>query len=193
MAEKPKVMTSTEKELDKVEKQFEAFDDSIKKMTLDRMNEAPREETEMQTKMCQNEIAKSKDIYLKPLKTVSCREKFNENFRATYEYDKEYVQFIAEHKELIGEKIEKWTKPFAGVPAEYWEVPTNKPVWGPRYLAEEIKRCSYHRLKMDQATLTAGDGYGQYYGAMAVDTIVQRLDAHPVTKRKSLFMGASGF
>ena len=46
---------------------------------------------------------------------------------------------------------------------------------------------------MDQATLTAGDGYGQYYGAMAVDTIVQRLDAHPVTKRKSLFMGASGF
>ena len=40
------------------------------------------------------------------MKTVSCREKFNENFRATYEYDKEYVQFIAEHKELIGEKIE---------------------------------------------------------------------------------------
>jgi len=190
---KPKVTTSAEKELDKAQKQFEAFDDSIKKMTLDRMNEAPKEETEMQTKMSQNEIAKSKDIYLKPDKTISSREKFNETFRAAWEFDKEYVQLIAEHKEIIGETIETWTKPYAGVPAEFWKVPTNKPVWAPRYLAEQIKRCNYHRLKMDQTTLTSGDGYGQYYGAMAVDTVVQRLDAHPVNKRKSIFMSGTGF
>lgn len=190
---KPKVSSSGEKELEKAAKSFEAFDDSVKKMTLDRMNEAPKQETEMQTKMSQNQIANSKDIYLKPDKEVSCREKFNETFRAAWEFDKEYVQFIAEHKEIIGEVIEKWTKPYAGVSAMFWKVPVNKPVWGPRYLAEEIKRCNYHRLKMDQTTMSGGDGYGQYYGAMAVDTIVQRLDAHPVNKKKSIFMSGSGF
>jgi len=34
---------------------------------------------------------------------------------------------------------------------------------------------------------------GQYYGSMAVETTVNRLDAIPVSDRKSVFMGASGF
>ena len=93
------------------------------------MSEAPKMETAPQTKMSQNEIAKSKDIYLKPDKVISCREKFNEKYREDFNFGKEYVQFVGEHKELIGENIEIWTKPFAGVPAEYWIVPTNKPVW----------------------------------------------------------------
>jgi hypothetical protein len=38
-----------------------------------------------------------------------------------------------------------------------------------------------------------GGSEGQYYGQMAADKIVQRLDAFPVSKRKSLFMGANEF
>lgn len=79
------------------------------------------------------------------------------------------------------------------MPAEFWRVPTNKPVWGPRYLAEQIKGCVYHRLTMKQNVITESSGYGQMYGALAVDTTVQRLDARPVTKRSSIFMGAGGF
>jgi hypothetical protein len=185
---KPEVSGLAQMQLDKAEKQFDEFQQGIKDLTLDRLNEAPKQETEMQTKLSSKEIANSKDIVLKPNKTISCRNKFNENFRQSYEFDKQLVNFIAENKEIIGEKIEIWTKPYAGVPAEFWEVPPNKPVWGPRYLAEQIKSRTYHKLVMTQAG-TGGDGMGQYFGTMAADQIIQRLDAHPVSKRKSVFMG----
>lgn len=190
---RPKAQTSlAQQELDKAEKQFEAFDSEVKSMTMDRMNAAPKQEVEQQTKLSQNQIANSKDIYLKPVKTIGCRDKFNENYREEYEFAKQYVNFIAENKEIIGEELDFWTRPFGGMPAEEWKVPCNKPVWAPRYVAEQIKRKYYHRLTMQQTT-AGSDGMGQYYGTMAVDTTVQRLDAIPVSSRKSVFMGAGGF
>lgn len=193
-ATKPRAKNSaSEKELDKLQDQFEKFDNEVKEMTLDRMNQAPKQDVEPQTKLASKDIEKSKEIYLKPKRSIGSREKFNEDYRADYNYAKEYVQFIAENKEIIGESIELWTKPFAGLPAEEWLVPVNKPVWGPRYLAEQIKKCTYHRLVMQENRITSGDGYGQYYGQMAADTTIQRLDAVPVSSRKSLFMGAGNF
>lgn len=189
---RPKLQSSGEKELDQVEKQFEAFDKNVKDLTHDRMNAAPKQEQEPQTKLSSSDLAKSKDIYLKPDKSIGSREKFNENYRDVYNFDKEYVHFIAENKEIIGETIELWTKPYAGMPAEFWKVPTNKPVWGPRYLAERIKSCTYNRLVMQQ-TVSNADGMGQYYGSLAVDTKVHRLDANPVSTRRSIFMGANNF
>jgi hypothetical protein len=191
--EKPKASSkSAQSELDKAEKQFEAFEQNVKDLTLDRMNTAPKQESEPQTKLSSKEIDKAKGIWLKPHKSIGCRDKFNEKFRESYTFDKEYVQFVAENKEIIGDQIEIWTRPYGGMPAEFWQVPTNKPVWGPRYLAEQIKRKNYHRLIMQQSS-TGGDGMGQYYGQMAVDTTVQRLDAVPVSSRKSIFMGANNF
>jgi len=192
---KPKASSSmAQQELDKAEEQFEAFDQNVKEMTLDRMNQAPKQELEPQTKLSSSEIEKSKEIYLKPERVISCspKEKFNERFRKDYDQAREYVNFIAENNEIIGETIDIWTKPFQGVNAEWWKVPTNKPIWGPRYLAEQIKSKTYHRLTMSQ-TVTGGDHMAQYYGSMAVDTIIQRLDARPVSSRKSIFMGASSF
>jgi len=182
--------TSTEKELDKVQTQFETFDKQVKEMTLDAMNKAPKLDVEPQTQMAQVDIAKSKDIYLKPHRTIGSKEKFNEKYREDYNFSTEYVNFIAENKEIIGEELDFWTKPFPGMAAQEWKVPVNKPVWAPRHVAEKIKRSRYHRLVMQQST-TGGDGMGQYYGTMAVDTTVQRLDALPVTSRKSIFMGST--
>lgn len=191
---KPKNMnSSSERELDKVEEQFKAFDESVQSMTLDRMNQAPKEETEPTHRLSQKEIEKSNDLYLKPFRTIGSREKFNERFREDYNYAKEYVRFIPENKEIIGETIEMWTKPFPGLPAEFWKIPTGKPIWGPRYLAEQVTKARYHRLTMQQHVSSGNDGMGQYYGAMAVDTIVQRLDAIPVSTRKSIFMGSDDF
>lgn len=191
---KPKASSQfAQKELDKAEKQFENFDQQVKDLTLDRLSNAPREECEPQTKISTREAQKADGIYLKPVRTISSKEPFNEKFREDYNFKKEYVKFIAEHKEITGEKIEKWTKPFPGMPAEFWEIPPNKVVWGPRYLAEEIKKhCAYHRLTMrDQ--VTSHDGMGSYFGTLAVDSLVQRIDANPVSDRKSIFMGASNF
>jgi hypothetical protein len=184
---KPKVQ---EKELDKMQRQFDEFENQVKELTQDRMNEAPTLEVEPQTKLSSREIEKSKQIWLKPERIQPDRQKFNEKFREDWNFQKEYVQFVAEHKELIGETIEMWTHPFGGVGAEFWKVPTNKPVWGPRYLAEQIRKCNYHRLRMDQG-VTNSDGMGTYYGTMVVDNTIQRLTAEPVSSKKSIFMGAA--
>ncbi len=189
---RPKVNSESQKELDRADGQFKEFDENIKTLTLDRMNEAPKQEIEAQTKLSQAEIEKSKDIHLKPFRTISSKEKFNESFREDYNFQKEYVYFTAENREVIGEEIDMWTKPFPGMPAEEWKVPVNKPVWGPRYLAEQIKKARYHRLTM-QDMPTHQTGGMQFYGAIGVDTIIQRLDAHPVSQRKSVFMGDTSF
>lgn len=197
---KPNVNSAGEMELEKVKAQGDHFNDQVKEMTLDRMNQAPKLEVEPQTKLSQADLAKSKDVYLKPRRQLGPgrNEKFNEKFRDDYNFQKEYVNFIAENNELIGESIEMWSKPFPGVNCEEWVVPTNKPVWAPRYVAEQIKRKSYHRLSMKEHTATnnfaGSDELGtQYYGTMAVDNTIQRLDARPVSSRKSLFMGSGTF
>lgn len=195
MSSKPKLSSGfAQKELDKAEAQFKEFDDNVKSLTLDRMNMAPKEEQEPQTKLSQKQIENSKDIWLKPKRSVSSKERFNETFRKDWEFAKEYVRFIAEHKEIGGEGINGlWTKPFPGIPAEEWDVPVNKPIWGPRYLAERIKKCSYHRLKSEESRIVGHDGAASYTGQLVVDTTVQRLDAYPVNNRKSIFMGETSF
>ena len=195
MAEKPVPKSHLgERELDRVEKEFKEFDQHVNDLTIDRMNQSPKQETEPQTKLSQQEISHAKDIYLKPVKSISATNPFNEKFREAYNFDKEFVQFIVENKECIGDDVEIWTRKYAGVPAEFWNVPTNKPVWGPRYLAEQIKECSYHRLSMQEA----GPQYGQdriasYHQKIIVDSVVQRIDALPVSKKRSIFMGSGGF
>lgn len=181
------------REMIKIEKQLDTFNDHIESLTLDRMNQAPKADVEPQTKMAQQDIFKSTDIYLKPFKTIGCQDKFNEKYRDSWNFDKETVYFQAENKEIIGENIEMWTKPYAGVHAEFWKIPVNKPVYGPRYVAEQIKRCYYHRLIMKKGVSTGQDEFGEYQGQMAVDTTVARLDAVPVNVKRSVFMGARNF
>jgi hypothetical protein len=192
--EKPKAKNSkAEQELDRVKEQFDAFEENIKSLNLDALSAAPKLEMEPQTKLSQKELEKSKDIYLKPYRTVSSKEPFNERFRDEYTFQKEYVRFIAENKECIGEKAELWTKPFPGCTCEFWQVPTNKPVWGPRYLAERIRGCVYSEMHMDDTRGVAQDGAGTYMGQMVITKQRPRLTAEPVSERKSVFIGASGF
>jgi hypothetical protein len=187
---KPKI---PEKEIDKLQKQFDEFDTQVKEMTHDRMNEAPKADIEPQTKLSQKEIEKSQRHELKPQRTISDPAKFNEKFRDEWNFRKQYVQFIAENREIIGESIELWTRPYGGVGAAYWVVPVNKPVWGPIYLAEQIRKCRYHTLKMEekfsQDNYIGNSGYGAMYGKMIVDHVNQRLNAEPVHSKKSIFMG----
>lgn len=42
-------------------------------------------------------------------------------------------------------------------------------------------------------TVTERGAVGNFFGTMAADTTVQRLDAHPVNDKRSVFMGASSF
>lgn len=190
--------SASQRQLDQAESQFNKFEEELKSLTMDRLNATPKEESEG-PKISSKEIRDSKEIYLKPIRNLRPVDPktgkspaFNEKFRKDYEFAKELVRFIAQNKELDGENVEIWTLPFTGMEAEYWEVPTNKPVWGPRYLAEQIKRKFYHRLVMTRSN-NVQDGFGQYYGTMAADTTIQRLDAVPATEKRSVFMGAANF
>lgn len=185
---KPKVSKKSQEALDRAEAQFNEFNDSIKEMSNTVPSASMAQEEEPQTKLSQNQIRNAKDIYLKPEKTITDRNPFNEKFRDDYNYYKEYVQFIAEHKEIQGDDIETWTKKFRGVPAEFWRVPTNKPVWGPRYLAEQIASRNYRRLMMDESKATGTNAVGVTYGQLQVESIKKRMDAIPVSSRKSVFV-----
>jgi hypothetical protein len=190
--DKPKVSANAQKELDKVEKQFNEFENDVKNITKDCSVRGPIQDVEPQTKLSQKEIEKSNRLELKPDKWVSDNQKFNEKFRADWEFKKELVNFIAENIECKGDVIEMWTHPFGGVGAAFWKIPVNKPVWAPRYVADQLKANGYNRMVMTQTT-TSVSGEGSYYGALAVDSFVKRVDANPVNNRKSVFMGASGF
>lgn len=189
-----------QEEIDRIDDQMNAYESELKKMNMDKMNEAPNQELEPQTKLSQREIDKSQEIYLKPERSIYAAnpktgqgETFNEKFRKQYDFAKEYVRFIAENNEIVGETIEAWTKPFQGLPAEFWKVPVNKPVWGPRYLAEQLTRCQYHRIVMNEQKISSQDGMGSYTGAIEITETRERISARPAKQEKSVFMGASGF
>lgn len=199
MAEKPRARNSeSEKELDRVEKQFDAFNANVKEMTMDSMNNSPRKETDEQTKIAAKDIEKSKEIYLKPVRSFGpgvCpksgrKETFNEDYREEYNYQKEYVQFIAENLEIIGETIKLALKKFPGTNIDHWEVPVNIPVWGPRMLAERLADCGYSVLSMENKSTGMDEQGNSYYGTLTVSHRKQRLNARPVNSRRSFSMSS---
>lgn len=188
------------RELDKVEAQFDAFDKNVKDMNMDSMQHAPKQEMEPQTKISQRDLDKNKPLYLKPKRTyppgvhpkTGVQEKFNERFREEYNYAREYVEFIAENIEILGESIKLSIKKFPGTNIEDWEIPVNVPVMAPRMVAERLTECNYHVLKMEDRPVENTSG-GTFYGQMVAKSKVQRIDARPVSSRRSLFMGNSDF
>lgn len=167
----------------------DAFDNQVKEMNIDAMNRAPIQDYEP-PKVSQKEIQDS-NIYIKPKRWIADNQKFNPRFEKDWEYAKQYVQCIPIHNELRGDLIEFWTHPFGGKGAEFWQLPSDKPVWIPRYAAEQLTKCKYHRLKMDQSKTQGADGNGTYFGQMISETTIHRLDAAPVNTGRSIFMGAA--
>jgi len=195
--QKPKVNSASQKEIDAAQENFDKFQEQIDNVSNDLSERPKSHETEPQAKLTADDWKKSEDIYLKPTrtqypgpvpKTGVMTDKFNEKFREQYEFDKQFVRFIAENAEIIGESIVIWTRPYPGMPAEQWTVPVNKPVWGPRYLAEQIKRKFYRRLKMEERSSPenqiGSDGVASFYGKVVVESTIQRLDARSAPKQQ---------
>lgn len=184
MPRKPNVKQD---ELNHAEKQIDNFSNEIKESLSNVPSSLPVEEKEPQTKLSKKEIKKNNGFYLKPKRTMYPSphpktgkiETFNEKYRKDYEYQKEYIQFVAENKEIIGETITLWTKPFAGVPAEEWDIPVNKPIWAPRYVYASIRRCRYTRMIMEEKPISDEGGF-QYYGKMVATSRLERLSAYRV-------------
>lgn len=181
MAGKPGVNSDGQKELDKAEKQLEKFENDIKTVVDQRGKASEYPEH----KISQKEVEKSTDIYLKPQKVIFSREKFNEEYREQYNEAKKYVHYTVQHEECKGDRVEMWTKCFPGVAAEFWVIPSGKPVWIPRYVADKLENgCGYHRLKTQDRPTESDSIGGQYYGTLVVDEYTHRITARPVSTRK---------
>ncbi len=185
MAGKPSINSDGQKELDRAEKQLENFENDVKAVVAERSKATEYPEHKISSK----EIEKAPDIYLKPQRTIMCREKFNENYRDQYNEARKYVHYTVQHEECKGDSIEMWTKGFAGIPAEFWVIPSGKPVWIPKYVADKLENgCGYHRLKtQDRPTNTDSNG-NTYYGTLVVDEYTHRISARPVTTRRQFSM-----
>jgi hypothetical protein len=177
MSKDIKVDNSGQKELKKVEKEFENFNKEVKEVSEKALFTPPLEEK----KELDPSIPKDA-IVLSPIKKINSQEPFNENFREDYNYKNENICFIAENIEISGEDISLWTKPFAGMSAMEWSVPVNKPVVGPRYLYEQIASKFYNRLVMDQKPIQSESGM-TYYGTMVATNTIHRLNAHEFVNR----------
>lgn len=177
MVEKPRVTAQGLKELDKVAEQL---DSNVEKMASGDLP-AKNIETEQQTKISTREAQTCDAPYLKPERNFDCKAKFNEKYRAAWEHDRQYVRAIAENYEIVGESIAVWTKPYAGVPYEFWKVPVNKPIMIPRHLANQLASRKYIRYVMSENKVTSQDGYGTYTGAMEQKEYRSRLDARPIS------------
>lgn len=182
-------MAKLSKDLEVAMDKVDAFNESVAALTADACAAAPKVVEPPQVLQSEREIAKEDGLYLKPERSINSKETFNEKYRKEYEYKKEYVPFIAENKEIIGESIETWTKKFAGISAEFWKIPVNRKVWGPRYLAEQIASKSYTRLVMEDKA-THSEGGGTFYGQMVATNRIQRLEARPARGRLQVAMSS---
>jgi hypothetical protein len=178
------------KQLESIERQINQQEDQIKSLTLDETNKSPVLEQESSMQLSQKELAKKPDVYIKPTRTLAPgrKEKFLDAWKSEYESRKQYVEYTVENNEVIGEDVTLWSKPYPGLPMEEWVLPTNKPIWIPKYVAEQVQNCRYHKFIMDKTPVNT-TGEATYYGAMQVKNTVNRLDAKVVDKRPRVFMG----
>lgn len=185
---RPKVGPEGQKELDNIETLLNDVGTHNKSLDYDQRLSAPKQETEPQTKIARSEIDKAPEIYLKPKRSFPAREKFNEKFRDQYNYDREYVEFIAENNEVIGESADFWIKKFPGTPCEEWVIPVNKPVWAPRYVKQRLEECGYTVFRASQS-LKSEEGIN-YNGYLEIQERKNRLNAREVSKKKNIYMGS---
>lgn len=183
--QKPKVNSEGQKELDKAQENFDNFSEQVKSFNSFDPS-ASVEDKDEQTKISRKEAKQVDAPYLKPVRSVNrtnydkSKTYFDEKHRSLRDRDWEYVKCIVENYEIIGEAVEVWTGKWGCDPTHYWRVPVNKPVWIPRHLAEQLAKCQYHRLVMDDSTIREQSYIGAITGGIVVDVVKQRIDARPV-------------
>jgi len=182
---KPRVNSDGQKELDKAQEKIDSFQEQAREFNpFTGLTDI--EESEPQTKMSTREARNADAIYIKPIRSIQrpnfksdrcdSRVYWDEKYREDRDRDWEYVRCIVENNEIIGEEVEVWTAKWACDPAHFWKVPVNKPVMIPRMLAEQLSKCHYHRLKMEDNS----EKMNYVNSKLVADHVVRRIDCRPV-------------
>lgn len=120
----------------------------MSELTVDKINEFPDKEPEIQTQLTSRELADSMGLlYIEPTRKLSAFGKLPEKQKADHARDWEYVKGIYENVENIGEILEFWYCKYPGDPDCLWRIPSNKPVFVPRMIAKHLEEVQkYHRF-----------------------------------------------
>lgn len=190
--EKPKVQSpELKKEIDKLDTSLNAMHTEAKQDNDVSFIQTHNYDLEEQTKKSSRELSKENIIHLTPSKWLADGQKFNEAFRKDWEFAKMRVNFIAEHREMKGERVELWTHEFGGVGAEFWRVPVNCVVNGPRYLAEQMHKNGYKSKVMDEHALKdrlTSENYNEDHVPFGKDVFKKRINAQPYVARTTISM-----
>lgn len=179
----PKVNSEGQKTLDRAVEKIDAFQEQAREFNpFTGLQNIPQ--TEQQTKISTREANQADAIWITPVRSIKrstggkdkATVHWDEKWQGQHDEDWKYVKCIVENNELIGEAIEVWTAKWGCDPAHFWKVPVNKPVMIPRLLAEQLSKCHYHRLKMEDGSEKVNFVNSRF----VADHVVRRIDARPV-------------
>jgi hypothetical protein len=181
---KPKVNSEGQKVLDQAAEKLDAFQEQAREFNPFSGLKNVQVETEPQTKMSNREAKAADAIWIEPIRSVkrpqggkdNAKVHWDEKWRPQWEEDWKRVKCIVENNELIGEAVEVWTAKWGCDPAHFWKIPVNKPVLIPRLLAEQLSKCQYHRLKMEDSA----EKMNYVNSRLVADHVIRRIDARPV-------------
>lgn len=203
MGRPPKVNYEGQKELAKVDEAFEKVTEAI--ASCDSLDpKVPVEQVDPYTKLSKRQMALADAQYVTPVKIVNrveggkhnAKNYFNEAHRPLYKKDWEWIKVVIENKESIGHPVEKWTAEWGCDPAMFWIIPTNRPVYIPRFVARSIKKCRYiqRTMESDETKMISSDNSrdiptegavsgpclpgAEFYGTFKSAQYRQRLDAN---------------
>lgn len=166
----------TGKGLENLEKTTE----EMKNLTVDEINKAPLTEVEPQTKMSKEEVEHYDAPVIKPTRSFPAHSKPSSKEKKERERGWELVKCIAENVEIYGEKIEFWLNKYLGDPTHFWEIPVNKPIYLPRFVAEHLATRTYHRFKMvDRSGRSFMEGSSSGEESLVVRETLARVTCKP--------------
>ena len=119
---------------------------SLKELTVDKINETPDVELEPQTKLTNRQLADSLGCkYIEPLSKLKAIGTLPEKLRKQHARDWEYVKGIYENINEIGQAITFSLCLYPGDPDCVWKIPANTPVYVPRMVANHLENVQqYH-------------------------------------------------
>ena len=136
------------KKEEKIIKDVAKISEDMNLLTIDKIEDTPDKEPEIQTKLTHREMADELGVrYIEPKRKLGILGELPSNLEKQRARDWEYVKGIYENIDCIGEAVEFWYVLYPGDPDCLWSIPSNVPVFVPRFIAKHLEDVQkYHRF-----------------------------------------------
>lgn len=143
------------KDLENIAKKTAELTEEMSQLTVDKINEIAPEPTLDELKLTAKQKASDEGvIFVEPKRKFKGLGKLPEKLKREHARAWEYVKGIYENYVVNNEPVRFWHNgDFPGDPDCLWEIPSNKPVYVPRFIAKHLEECQkYHQFTSIAAT-----------------------------------------